>query len=228
MATSYTRRRGGRLGQLLGEDMEWGEQAADLDGQLVRPSGNDAATLAESERTLALMEEDAVAELVVNQLALNAEMDLIELTLGSFFWEITMSVAVVFALFAAAEVLWKIVAKPQTMDIFEPTRTYDVSAAASSAAVTLSGCPTYALPCIGDRCQGSPDGVCSSPDFPNFPDCPCAVSGSGVGDDAFWLENFGDVEDMIWSYQIPAPNVPVCVDDAPDGFVSLANATWNT
>ncbi|KAK8134497.1 hypothetical protein PG984_006509 [Apiospora sp. TS-2023a] len=45
-ATSCTRRRGGQLGQLLGEDIEWGEQAADLDMQLVSATGNDAAALA--------------------------------------------------------------------------------------------------------------------------------------------------------------------------------------
>lgn len=221
---SCTRRRGGRLGQLLGEDMEWGEQAADLDLQLASASGNDAAALAEGEQTLALMEEDAVAEMIANEMAVTAEMELIELTLGSFFFEITVSVAIIFAVYEVADTLWKIFATPKTMDIFEPTRTYDVSAAPSSA-VTPSGCPTYALPCIGDRCSGSPDGVCSGDDFYG---CPCNVSGSSMGDQAYWLENFDDVEDMIWDFQFPQPNVPVCVKDAADDPVSFDNSTWST
>ncbi|KAK7920534.1 hypothetical protein PG985_008556 [Apiospora marii] len=224
VAASCTRRRGGRLGQLLGEDMEWGEQAADLDMQLASASGTDAGALVEGEQTLALMEEDAVAEMIINEMAISAEMELIEVTLGSFFFEITVSVAILFAVYEVADTLWKILATPKTMDIFEPTRTYDVSAAPSSV-VTPSSCPTYALPCVGDSCQGSPDGTCSSGDFPG---CPCAVSGSSIGDQTFWEDNFGPVEDLIADYQIPQPYVPVCVKDATDDPEPFDNGTWSS
>ncbi|KAK8077982.1 hypothetical protein PG996_004152 [Apiospora saccharicola] len=200
-----------------------GEQAADLDMQLVSATGNDAVALAESERTIALLEEDAVAELIVNEMALTAEMEMVGLALGSFFWEITASVAFIVAVYAATDMLWKVYTQPKEMDIYEPTRTYDASTTATTTS-TPSSCPTDPLPCIGDRCQGSPDGTCSGTDFPG---CPCNVSGSSIGDITLWGAHFDDAEDLIWSFQIPKPNVPVCVADSTDDVVPLDTSEWD-
>ncbi|KAK6825823.1 hypothetical protein PG987_013317 [Apiospora arundinis] len=216
-ATECARRRGGRMSQLLGEDARWVQQTSRLDAQLVQASGSDAAGLASEGEALALMEEDAVAELILEEMAFTVAMEELVLLYGAFF-TLLASVAFVFAVYELAVGLWKITADSQPMPIYEPTRTVE------SAAPTPTGssCP-ISVPCVGDRCQGAPDGTCSGEDFKG---CPCAVSGSSIGDASFWGDDFDYIVNLISGFQIPEPNNPQCVSDTTDDTVTIENGPW--
>ncbi|KAK7948797.1 uncharacterized protein PG986_009683 [Apiospora aurea] len=199
LATACARRRGGRL------------QPAPERGRRVGPA--DVATIA-------LLEEETVAEILINEMAITDAALGVAAEVGTLFLEIAGAISFLFGVYEIAVGLWKVQSNAQPMNIFKPFRTWDATATPSPTSV--SNCPTAtdAPPCVGDRCQGSPDGVCSAPDFYG---CVCLGTGSMIGDPSVWGEDFEDVQDLIYSFQIPQPNIPECVADTTDDTFSLSD-----
>ncbi|KAK8093963.1 hypothetical protein PG997_000648 [Apiospora hydei] len=224
LATACARRRGGRLSQLLSEDAEWGRQMSRFESQAIVASGHDAAALAEAGQTIALLEEETVAEILINEMAITDAALGVAAEVGTLFLEIAGAISFLFGVYEIAVGLWKVQSNAQPMNIFKPFRTWGATATATAtpSPTSVSNCPTAtdAPPCVGDRCQGSPDGVCSAPDFYG---CVCLDTGSMIGDPSVWGEDFEDVQDLIYSFQIPQPNIPECVADTTDDTFSLSD-----
>ena len=206
------------MAQLLSEDAEWAQQGQRLNQEVALATGNDVAALESSGQAIGIVEEDAVAELILEEMAITAAQEELAAMFGTFF-EILSGIALIYAIYEIGLGLWKIQANTQPMPIFTPTRTAEATATA-----TPSSCPTASIPCIGERCQGSPDGTCSANDFYG---CPCAVSGSTIGDSTVWGPNYDDILNLISQFQIPSPNEPQCAVYTMDDVVPIEDDPWN-